>query len=120
MRLHCGLMPEKDQADSKIRCRACGSKDVWYSRPTPADRFLGFFWRFKAFRCRACQHRFRVGLSRQGDANPTSMPLQAIIESADGEGSQQTSPNGSGPGELQVDDPEPDTDQQNRVFPPAT
>jgi hypothetical protein len=48
------------------------------------------------------------------------MPLQAIIESADGEGSQQTSPNGSGPGEHRVDDPEPDTDQQNRVFPPAT
>src|ERR1035438_7081607 len=68
MTLHCGLMPETDQADSIIRCRACGSRDVWYSRPRPADRFLGFLWRFKAFRCRACQHRFRVGLS----ANETS------------------------------------------------
>lgn len=42
------------------KCKACGSHDVRFSYPRVFDYILACFRHFEAFRCRACQRRFRV------------------------------------------------------------
>jgi hypothetical protein len=49
---------------AKPGCRACNSPDVRFSYPRFHDYLLARFRHFEVFRCRSCQHRFRVYLIR--------------------------------------------------------
>jgi hypothetical protein len=55
-------------------CRACGSFDIRPSYLRFLDGVIAFIRPFEVFRCRACQHRFRVYLKTPAGAKNSGTP----------------------------------------------